>query len=744
MTTTLGHGSSSPLRATLHRPETRLAAAAVVAWFACGMLNVLGTRYRLPTDLVGLVAPWTHATWAVHEPVRGLLGGALGAAALVGVLLVAARPALRAQDAGTGVRVLATWFAVVLGGVAAAVVGALAVPLTFGARGALASSLWADVRTAGGWGVAYGWLVTLAVLPHLRRTSRPRTAGDEGAVRVAVLAGGTAAVGWMVVAMLHATVESLVAQNVTTYRSPRAAALRSAADWLLPVSSATGARPVVVVVAGLLVGAVTAGLTWWAVRGGVGAAGRGLLVRAVWLAGTVAAVLGPVVVLLGPATYDPESAGPWLAAQRALLGPTDGGASGLLLGWVAALVAVWALRDPAAATHGSQATPATDAVTQELQAAVDAPPVLPPDPAGGDAENAEARTAPPDDARARRGLRAWTRDPRVLVPVLTLVALVAAGVASLVLTSTGLPAGLVGLVVPAPPGAGVVRGMHTGLWTWPLELAVLVGVAHLAARPAARAVASGVVPRALAVWFAVLVAGVAFSLVQAVVGVVAYASVPQADLRVLVAFDSFTPLRASAGWGVVYGGLVALVVARVAWRDERVPSPGPDPVARRAAVVAAVSVAGGWLVLTAGRAVVLDLLEEHGAAHPDLAWQVYAILGWVAPVPSTDGAGAGATVLSAVLVAALAGVLTDWTVTRWRAASTTGASRADSLVLVAGVWLVCVVATTLGPLPTVLVGPLPEGPYAAYSATTGGAAGLLYGWVVALVVRALATRGRVT
>jgi len=299
---------------------------------------------------------------------------------------------------------------------------------------------------------------------------------------------------------------------------------------------------------------------------------------------------------------------------------------------------------------------------------------------------------------------------------------------------------------PHPPGAG---GGTNGLL---VAAVVLVAVSALLTIPAVRSTTPGTVPRALGVWSAVVGGGVVASVVSApvAVGAPGGAYLTPDFWYLILSADGWAHVRASAGWGVAYGWLVALLVARVAWRRDAAAPRGADPTARTGAVVAAVLAGGGWLLLVAARGAVLGLVDEHAPAHPGLAWQVRVAATWLLPVGTTHHAAAGSVLLAAVLVAAVVGSLTWWMLHD-------GGRRAGSFLLVQAVWLACVVGATLGPVPTAsaALALAPEAdlwlaPAAdlgrgtlAGSPADGGAAGLLYGWWAALgVVATLAVVAR--
>lgn len=321
----------------------------LVLWFGAGALHALLVRAGTPAGVVGFVAP---ATPAVPLVQRGL-PDATHVAAVVALLVVVMLLALPTATARTGFapRVLAVWFAVVVGGAVAALassVTTLTVVLRYGydavAQGVMLGFL-EPVRVGAAWGATYGWVVGLATVALARRLDRPdddaaRRTGASGALRAAVVVGLVSGLGWAVTAALHGWVDRTVAEHVTTTRSELALTVSTAADWLAPVTTAADASPGALLVCGALVGTIAGALTYVAVRTSVLPTGRLVLVLGVWAATVVGALVGAAPTVLVGLGLDPTGDGRWLVQQTLHLGPTDGGAAGLVYGWVPALLAL--------------------------------------------------------------------------------------------------------------------------------------------------------------------------------------------------------------------------------------------------------------------------------------------------------------------------------------------------------------------------------------------------------------------
>ncbi|AEE44925.1 hypothetical protein [Cellulomonas fimi] len=332
-------------------------AAALTVWLLTGVLHVLLARLDVPAGLVGFVAPST--------PAVGLAHGSVGAALLAAATLVVAvgflvLPALRAAGTGYAGRVLAVWLAVVVAGAAAALFTGW--PATVHALGQgrdgtvplLMFGWFEPIRRGTGWGATWGWLVGLAVVALARRDEdRPEqpTVARPVATAAAVVAGLVAGAGWTVAAAVHAWVDRTVATHATTGRSTLAITVSTTADWFAPVTTAGEASTGALLACGGLVAAITGGLAYLAARTAAATHGRTVLVLGVWAACVAGALWGALPTALVGDGLDPTGDGRWLRQQDLLqLGPTDGGAAGLLYGWLPALLALLVVQRLRAAT----------------------------------------------------------------------------------------------------------------------------------------------------------------------------------------------------------------------------------------------------------------------------------------------------------------------------------------------------------------------------------------------------------
>ncbi|WP_456787628.1 hypothetical protein [Cellulomonas sp. P5_C5] len=317
---------------------------ALVLWFGTAVVHAAWTRAGAAPGLVGLVVPMTPAVSLVRG--AGSAGGAgvLAVIALLAALAGLVLPALRATRTGAAPRVLAVWFAVIVAGWTAAVVWTLAVAapmVRYGLLDLLAFGYGEAARAGCAWGVSYGWVVGLVTIAVARRGTEPPTLRrPSGTVVAAATAGVVAAIGWLVVAAAHVSVDETVDRYVTTARSQFALAVREAADWVLPVTTARGAPSAVVLLGGVLVGVVVGTLTWLAARSTLLQGGRLVLFLGVWAAAIVGAVVGGLPTVLASTGLDPDGDGWWVIGQTQLYGVSDGGASGALYGWVPALLVV--------------------------------------------------------------------------------------------------------------------------------------------------------------------------------------------------------------------------------------------------------------------------------------------------------------------------------------------------------------------------------------------------------------------
>ena len=315
---------------------------ALALWFATAVVHAAWTRAGAPPGVVGLLTPATPAVSLVRG--AGSAGGpdVLAVIAFLAVLAGLVLPAIRAGRTGAAPRVLAVWFAVIVAGWAAATVSAvvLAGSMTgFGLVDVLTMGYGEAARAGCAWGVTYGWVVGLVTVAVARRGEEPLTIRrPSGALVAAITAGVVATVGWLVVAVAHVSVDDTVDRYVTTARSQFALAVREAADWVLPVTTARGAPDAVVVLSGLLVGAVVGVLTWLAARSTVVRGGRVVLFLGVWAAAIVGAAVGGLPTVVASTGLQPEGDGRWAIGQTQLYGPSDGGAAGALYGWIPALL----------------------------------------------------------------------------------------------------------------------------------------------------------------------------------------------------------------------------------------------------------------------------------------------------------------------------------------------------------------------------------------------------------------------
>lgn len=320
---------------------------ALVLWFASAVAHAAWTRAGAPPGLVGLVVPLTPAVSLVRGVGNAGGGDVLAAIAFLAVLAGLLLPPLRATRTGAVPRALAVWFAVIVAGWAAAVVATVAVwapMLQYGLLDLLAYGYAEAARTGCAWGVTYGWVVAVVTVAVARRGEEPPTIRrPSGALVAALAAGGLSAIGWLVVAVAHVRVDETVDRYVTTARSQFALAVREAADWVLPVTTARGAPDAVVLLGGVLVAVVVGTLTWLAARTTVLQGGRLVLFLGVWAAAIVGAVVGGLPTVLASIGLSPEGDGRWAIAQTLLYGVSDGGASGALYGWIPALLVLGVL-----------------------------------------------------------------------------------------------------------------------------------------------------------------------------------------------------------------------------------------------------------------------------------------------------------------------------------------------------------------------------------------------------------------
>ncbi|GEM_PF-2789625 len=325
---------------------------ALVVWLAVGALHVLLEHAGVPAGLQGFVAPATPAVLLVwHAPDTALVAGI----ALAVVVAVLAAPSVHASGTGFAPRVLGVWFAVVVGGAVACgfsgwptILGMLQYG-TDGLTQAALLGMFEPVRRGTAWGATYGWVVGLAVVAIARRLEggEPTARRAGGALPAALVVGAVAAAGWSLAAVAHGWVDRTVAEYVTTARSALAGTVSTAADWLAPVTTAGDASLGAVLACAGLVGTVAGGLTYVAARSTVLPAGRTVLVLAVWVACVAGALLGAIPTALVGVGLDPQGDGRYLAQSLLKSGPTDGGAAGLLYGWIPAVLALLVLRRPA-------------------------------------------------------------------------------------------------------------------------------------------------------------------------------------------------------------------------------------------------------------------------------------------------------------------------------------------------------------------------------------------------------------
>lgn len=320
-------------------------------WLGAAAVHALLVRAGVPAGVVGFVAPATSGLSLVQY---GVLEPWHVAAAVALVVAVAALALSGAGAARTGFapRVLAVWFAAAAGGVVAVLTSSVMIlsPVLRheGLVPTLRVAMLDPVRVGAAWGATYGWVVGLATVALARRLERatgdadqgPAVAPASGALRAAVVVGAVVGLGWAVAAGVHGWVDRTVAEHVTTARSELAATVSTAADWLAPVTTAADASPGALLVCGALVGTIAGALTYVAARATTLPGGRLVLVLAVWLSCVVAALVGAIPTVLVGLGLDPAGDGRWYVQQTLLDGPTDGGAAGLLYGWVPALLAL--------------------------------------------------------------------------------------------------------------------------------------------------------------------------------------------------------------------------------------------------------------------------------------------------------------------------------------------------------------------------------------------------------------------
>lgn len=335
-------------------------ATALTVWLLTGALHVLLVRLDVPAGLVGFVAPSTPAVGLAHGSVGAAL---LAAATLVVAVAFLVLPALRASGTGSAGRVLAVWLAVVVAGAAAALFTGW--PATVHALGQgrdgtvplLLFGWFEPIRRGTGWGATWGWLVGLAVVALARRDEdRPvqPTVTRPVATAAGVGAGLVAGAGWTVAAAVHAWVDRTIATHATTGRSTLAITVSTTADWLAPVTTAGEVSTGALLACGGLVAVIAGGLAYLAARTAA-PHGRAVLVLGVWAGCVAGALWGALPTALVGDGLDPTGDGRWLRQQDLLqLGPTDGGAAGLLYGWLPALLALLVVQRLRAATPASQ------------------------------------------------------------------------------------------------------------------------------------------------------------------------------------------------------------------------------------------------------------------------------------------------------------------------------------------------------------------------------------------------------
>lgn len=320
-------------------------------WLGTAALHALLVRAGAPAGVVGFVAPGTSAVPLVQY--GQVEASHVAAAVTLAVVVTAlATPGAGAARTGFAPRVLAVWFAAVVGSGAAVLVSTATVlspALPYGGlEQAVRLAFLEPVRVGGAWGVTFGWVVGLATVALARRLERtevdavvePLARPASGALRAALVVGAVAGLGWAVSAGLHGWVERTVAEYVTTARSELATTVSTAADWLAPVTTAADASLGALLVCGALVGTVAGALTYVAARTTTLPHGRLVLVLAVWASCAVGALVGAIPTVLVGLGLDPQGDGRWYAQQTLLYGPTDGGAAGLAYGWVPALLAL--------------------------------------------------------------------------------------------------------------------------------------------------------------------------------------------------------------------------------------------------------------------------------------------------------------------------------------------------------------------------------------------------------------------
>ncbi|MDC7123303.1 hypothetical protein OMK64_17370 [Cellulomonas fimi] len=318
-------------------------------WLGAAAVHALLVRAGVPSGVVGFVAPATSGVTLVQY---GMVEPWHVAAAVALVVAVAALtlPGAGATRTGFAPRVLAVWFAAAVGGVVAVLTSSITIlsPMLQheGLVPTLRAAMLEPIRAGAAWGATYGWVVGLATVALARRLERATGDGDQGlaatpasgVLRAAVVVGVVSGLGWAVAAGVHGWVDRTVAEHVTTARSELAATVSTVADWLAPVTTAADASPGALLVCGALVGTIAGALTYVAVRTTTLPDGRLVLVLAVWLSCLVAALVGAIPTVLVGLGLDPVGDGRWYAQAMMLLGPTDGGAAGLLYGWVPALL----------------------------------------------------------------------------------------------------------------------------------------------------------------------------------------------------------------------------------------------------------------------------------------------------------------------------------------------------------------------------------------------------------------------
>ncbi|WP_315094418.1 hypothetical protein [uncultured Cellulomonas sp.] len=335
---------------------------ATVLWFASAAAHAAATRAGVAPGVVGLLAPATPAVSMVRGASPAGAWDVAAVVAFLGTLAVLVLPALRATRTGTAARVLAVWFAAIVAGWAAAFAWTVVVAMPmidYGLTTLLAMGFAEGARAGCAWGVTYGWVVALVTVAVARLGQEPANdAHRPGALAAGITAGAVAAIGWLVVAAAHVRIDDTVNQYVTTARSQFASMVRAGADWLLPVTTTAGASGGVVLLSGVLVGGVVGTLAWLAARTSVLPGGRLVLVLGVWAAAIVGAAVGGLPGILTTVELEPEGDGWWAVQQLLLFGPTDGGASGALYGWIPALLALGVLAWAARGTHPAAEEPA--------------------------------------------------------------------------------------------------------------------------------------------------------------------------------------------------------------------------------------------------------------------------------------------------------------------------------------------------------------------------------------------------